>query len=263
MNPFVHTGIKKRYRYFILSGILILTACILFPATATAQQKINAEYRFTVVPTFPVSKQIFLTTYVGYVGNPGTKTTSYYIGAPFIVTYKPNEVLELMAGAFLIINKQKTGSDNNEFRPLAGVKLTMPNTGNLHIFNWTRYEYRSFNYDDNSLNNVKNRIRNRVGIEFPLSKNAWEPKSWYGFNDFEFFYTFEKGYLDRFRQRFGAGYVLNKQWKAEFIYHIQMQKSGKDLNPVWTDNIFRINMKWAIPNKKLKVHHNDQLDMDE
>jgi len=241
----------------------LLIAEMLFSFIVPAQQKINNEYRLTMVPTFPVSKKLFLTTYVGYVNNPGTNTTSYYIGAPFIVTYKPNEVVELMAGAFLVINKVTGGSDSKEFRPLAGLKLTLPNTNNLHVFNWTRYEYRSFTYDDKGLNNVKNRIRNRVAIEFPLSKNAWQPKSWYGLSDFEFFYTFEKGYFDRFRQRFGAGYVLNSQWKAELIYHIQMQKTSKDLNPVWTDNIFRLNMKWAIPNKKNIAHHNDQLDMDE
>ncbi len=214
------------------------------------------------MPTFPLSKKIFLTTYVGYVNNPGNKIVSYYIGAPLIVTYKPNEVVEFMAGAFLVINKDKLSSDSKEFRPLAGVKFTLPNENNLHIFSWTRYEYRSFDYEDNSLNNVKNRIRNRFAIEFPLSKNAWQPQSWYGLSDFEIFYTFEKGYFDRFRQRFGTGYVLNAQWKAELIYHIQLLKDSKTNSPVWTDNIFRLNMKWAIPNKKFKVHHNDQLDLD-
>jgi hypothetical protein len=242
---------------------LILIFCIISNGVKAQQQNINSEYRFTVVPTYALSNQLFLTTYIGYVNNTGTNTTSYYIGAPFIVTYKPNEVVELMAGAFLVVNKIKGGYDNNEFRPLAGVKFTLPNTNNLHVFNWTRYEYRSFNYEDKSLNNVKNRIRNRIAIEFPLSKNAWQTKSLYALSDFEFFYTFEKGYFDRFRQRFGVGYVLDKQWKAELIYHIQLLKDSKELNPEWTDNIFRLNMKWAIPNKKHKVHHNDQLDMDD
>ncbi len=256
-------NMKKRTTRFIQSYLIMLTCSILFQNIVIAQEKINPEYRFTVVPTYAVSNKIFLTTYIGYVNNPGTNTTSYYIGAPLLVTYKPVAAVEFMAGAFLVINKVTGGVDSKEFRPLAGLKFTIPNTNNLHIFNWTRYEYRSFNYDDKSLNNVKNRLRNRVAVEFPLSKNAWEPKSWYGFSDFEFFYTFEKRYFDRFRQRFGIGYVVNKQWKAEFIYHIQMLKNGSDLNPQWTDNIFRLNLKWAIPNKKFKVNHTDQLDMDE
>jgi hypothetical protein len=255
---------KKQSFGFILCCILIPFSIVLIPEKINAQkQEINSEYRLTVVPTYALSKKLFLTTYLGYVNNTGTNTTSYYIGLPFIATYKPNEVVELMAGAFLVVNKVKGGTDNNEFRPLIGAKLTLPNTNNLHVFNWTRYEYRSFKYEDKTLNNVKNRIRNRIAIEFPLSKNAWQPKSWYALSDFEFFYTFEKGYFDRFRQRFGVGYVLDKQWKAEFIYHIQMLRDSQDHNPEWTDNIFRLNMKWAMPHKHNKIQHKDQLDMDD
>ena len=256
--------IHHPFRPTFLTCILLFICCMLYADAATAQQKINDEYRLTVVPTFPINKKIFVTTYLGYVNNTGTDISSFYVGAPGIVTYKVNNAVEVMGGAFLIMNNVKTGNDSKEFRPFAGLKLKVPNAGNLHIFNWTRYEFRSFTYaDDKSLNNTKKRIRNRMAIEFTLSKNAWEPKSLYGLSDFEFFYTFEKGYFDRFRQRFGGGYIIDKQWRAEFFYHIQLVKSSKDLNPVWNDNIFRLNIKWAIPNKKLIPHHFDQLDMDE
>jgi hypothetical protein len=251
-------------RLIIVPFIFLFFCFFLYTNSTSAQEKINDEFRLTLVPTFPLNKNIFLTTYLGFVNNTGTHISSFYVGAPGIVTYKINNSVEVMAGAFLIMNNVKTGNDSKEFRPFAGLKLKVPNAGNLHIFNWTRYEHRSFRYaDDHSLNNTKNRIRNRMAIEFPLSKHAWEPKSWYGLSDFEFFYTFEKGYFDRFRQRFGGGYVINKQWKAELIYHLQMVKSSEGLNPVWTDNIFRLNLKWAIPNKKLIPHHFDQLDIDE
>ncbi len=200
--------------------LLFLIVCLFLIKKVDAQEVINSEYRFTFVPTYPVSKNLFLTTYLGYVNNTGTKTRSYYIGAPLIVTYKPYDFLELMGGAFLVVNKITNGTDNKEFRPLLGVKLILPNDHKLNIFNWTRYEYRSFSYDNKSLNNVKNRLRNRLAIEFPISKQAWQPNTWYGLSDFEFFYTFEKGYFDQFRQRFGAGYVVNKHLKGELIYHI-------------------------------------------
>jgi hypothetical protein len=44
---------------------------------------------------------------------------------------------------------------------------------------------------------------------------------------------------------------------------MQFVKNSEDLNPVWNDNIFRLNFKWAIPNKKLIPNHFDQLDVDE
>jgi hypothetical protein len=234
----------------ILGYFLLL--CMLLPTIATAQddeEDINSEYRITFVPTYPINKKLFLTSYLGYVKVPSTGAQTYYVGAPLLVTYRPNQVIELMAGAFVVINNLKTGDDNVETRPLAGVKFSLPNAHHLNIFSWTRYEYRSFNYDVDSLDNVKNRLRSRVGIEFPLSKNAWAPKTYYGFTDFEMFYTIEKGYFDRFRERLGIGYVLDAHWKVEFIYHIQMLKKSKDLNPEWTDNIFRLNIKWSIPHK--------------
>jgi len=251
-------------KFSVLSGIFILTACLLFPQTVRAQEKIGNEYRVTVVPTYPLSKKVFLTTYLGYVNNTTTNISSYYIGAPFLVIYRPNKVVELMAGAFLIVNDTKGSSvnDNLELRPLAGLKLSLPNEHKLNIYNWTRYELRTFFYRNDSLNNIKNRFRNRIGIEFPISKNVWQANSWYGLADFEFFFTVEKGYIDRFRQRFGVGYVLPANFRLEFIYHIQLLRSATDENPRWTDNIFRLNLKWTIANKKHEAIE-DPPDMDE
>ena len=247
-----HTGVKRSLKDILTSCVLLFTISIMMPEVATAQEeeKIYGEYRVTFVPTYPLSKKVFLTTYLGYVKVPHKNTTSYYVGSPLLVTYRINPYIELMAGAFVLINKVENGNDNNEFRPLGGLKLSLPNTHNLNIYNWTRYEYRSFYYDDESLDNVKNRLRNRIGLEIPLSKNAWQPKTLYALTDFEFFYTFEKGYFDRFRERLGLGYIIDAHWRVEMIYHIQLLKESKDLNPVWTDNIFRLNFKWTIPHPK-------------
>ena len=229
-------------------------------AQATAEQEIHSEYRITIVPTYPVSRKVFLTTYYGYVNIPSSKTNTYYVGAPLLVTYRPTPVVELMAGAFLVINDLKEGNDNTEVRPLAGIKLNLPNDHHLNIFSWTRYELRSFYYGDKTLNNVKNRLRNRIGIEFPLSKDAWAPKTFYGFTDFEMFYTIEKGYFDRFRERLGFGRVLSQHWRVELIYHMQLLKQSKDLNPQWTDNIFRLNIKWTLAHKKHGPAHPVDVD---
>jgi hypothetical protein len=132
------------FRQTFLPGISIFICCMLSTGSATAQEKVNNEFRLTLVPTFPINKKVFVTTYIGYVNNTGTNTSSFYVGAPGIITYKVNKVVEVMTGAFLIVANAKEGNDSKEFRPFAGLKLKAPNTGNLHIFNWTRYEFRSF-----------------------------------------------------------------------------------------------------------------------
>lgn len=245
-----YANIKRSSGYFFLSGVLLLTIAILLPNVTMAQEEIHSEYRVTLVPTYPVSKKVFLTTYLGYVNIPNGNRVTYYVGGPLLVTYRPSPVIELMAGAFFVFNRTDGEHENTEYRPLAGVKLYLPNNHQMNIYNWTRYEFRAFFYDDKNLNNVKNRIRNRIGIEFPLSKNAWQPKTFYALTDFELFYTVEKGYFDRFRDRLGLGRVIDKHWRVELIYHIQLLKDSKDDNPEWTDNIFRLNIKWALPHKK-------------
>ena len=242
--------IKGSVNYFLLSCMLLLTVFVLLPGAATAQEKIYNEYRVTIVPTYPVSKKVFLTTYLGYVNIPYTNRVNFYLGAPLLVTYRPNPVVEFMAGAFLVFSKINGNKENTEFRPLAGVKVYLPNSYHMNIYNWTRYELRCFYYDDKSLNNVRHRLRNRIGLEFPLSKKAWQPKTMYALTDFEFFYSFDKGYFDRFRERLGLGYVIDKHWRVEMIYHIQLLKESEEHNPEWTNNIWRLNIKWQIPHKK-------------
>ena len=249
INP-VYTGIGRPFKDFLLSCILLSVFSILLPGVAMAQEEIHSEYRVTLVPTYPVSKKIFLTTYMGYVNIPNTDRVSYYLGAPLMVTYRPSPIVEFELGAFLLFNRINGAKENTEFRPLAGVKLYLPNSHNVNIYNWTRYELRCFYYDDKNLNNVKNRLRNRIGLEIPLSKKAWQPKTNYALTDFEMFYTVEKGYFDRFRERVGLGRVIDKHWRVELIYHIQLLKESEDLNPKWTDNIFRLNIKLSLPHKK-------------
>ena len=245
-----NTYIKRSANYLLLSYIPLLTVFILLPGVATAQDKIYNEYRVTIVPTYPVTERIFLTTYLGYVNIPHHDRVNYYLGAPLLVTYRLSPVVELMAGGFLVFSKLDGDKENTEFRPLTGVKLYLPNNNHMNIYNWTRYELRCFYYDDKSLNNVRHRLRNRIGLEFPLSKKAWQPKTMYALTDFEFFYSFDRGYFDRFRERLGFGYVIDLQWRAEMIYHIQLLKSSEDTNPEWTNNIWRLNIKWQIPHKK-------------
>jgi hypothetical protein len=67
--------------------------------------------------------------------------------------------------------------------------------------------------------------------------------------------------MERFRQRFGVGYIIVKQWILNFLYHIQLDRANKDLNPYWTSNIFRLDVRWNILHK---VHPplNDAPDTD-
>jgi hypothetical protein len=235
-----------------LLGSFVLTACLLFSKPMQAQEAISNEYRVIFVPTYAISKDFFLTSYLGYVNNVDNKTVSTYVGLPGLFIYKLKPDFQLQAGAFFIFNNNnfQPDKDNREFRFVIGEKINLPNSHNLRLSNWTRYELRGFNYENNNLDKTNNRFRSRFAIEFPISKNSWQPKSWYGISDFEIFYTVEKGFFDKFRQRFGLGYIVDKQWTLNFVYHIQLDRTAEDLRPIWTTNIFRLDIRFNLLNRK-------------
>lgn len=243
---------KYKNRNTALFGSLILAIVLLYAKPVHAQDSIGNEYRMIFVPTYALSKVFFLTSYLGYVNNTDTDITSTYVGLPGLFVYRLNTNFQLQGGAFLIMNEDRSPKDrdNKEVRYVLGEKINLPNNNNLHISNWTRYELRDFHFEDNQLNKTDNRIRSRFSVEFPIGKNPWQPNSWYGITDFEMFYTFEKGFFDKFRQRFGLGYIVDKQWTLNFVYHIQLDRSAKDLRPIWTTNIFRLDIRWTIPHRK-------------
>ena len=233
------------------ASFLAVIHCFLHSQPIQAQESVSNEYRVILVPTYAFSKDLFLTTYLGYVNNPDSKIISTYIGLPGLLVYRLQDNLQFQAGSFLILNSDNSAAnkDNKEIRYVLGEKINLRNASNLHISNWTRYELRNFHYDDNSLNKTNNRFRSRFAIEFPIGKNPWRSNSWYGISDFELFYTLEKGYFERFRQRFGVGYIIDKKWTLNFVYHIQLDRAAKNLNPEWTTNILRLDVRWTIPHK--------------
>ncbi len=243
---------KDKISTIYLVAFFVWMACLLFSKPVQAQEAISNEYRVIIIPTYAFSKDFFITAYLGYINNTDSKIISTYIGLPGLFVYRPKDNLQLQVGSFLRLNRDNSAAnkDNREIRYVLGEKINLRNKFNLHISNYTRYELRNFHYEDQSLNETNNRFRSRFAIEFPIGKNPWQPNSWYGISDFELFYTLEKGYFERFRQRFGAGYILDKQWTLNFVYHIQLDRAAKSLNPEWTTNIFRLDVRWTIPHKK-------------
>jgi hypothetical protein len=134
-------------------AVTLIAISLLNSKSIHAQEAIDNEYRLIVVPTYPISEKFYLTTYFGYVNNTDSKIISTYIGLPGLLVYKPKTNFQLQAGCFLILNNDKSeiNKDSKEIRYVLGEKINLPNTNDLRIYNWTRYELRSFNYENNDL----------------------------------------------------------------------------------------------------------------
>lgn len=236
-------------------SVLALAASVARPASAQTTgtpDSINNEYRLTLVATRPAAdrEKLIFFGYLGVVDSPDKQVESLYVAPPGLIV-KPRKWVEIWLGLFLVFNSSQGAANSWESRPLTGLKLYVPNHANLNLYNFTRLEYRSVHQSGSTTNTP--RLRDRVGVEVPFTQaKAWQPKTWYGLADVEYFYRLNEKYLERYRIRGGVGYVLNKTWRAEFIYHAEYTGANGQAK-AYTNNIWRLNFKLSLPRRGQRV----------
>jgi hypothetical protein len=239
----------KSYRQIGCFRLLMLAGMVaLFLADSVMAQSsddITNEYRLTLVTSKPVTNKLILFGYLGVVKAPDKEVGTLYYSPPGII-YKPKPWVELWAGMFGLYNRYLNANNSWEIRPLTGVKFFVPNKAKMNIFNFTRYEYRFVN--QNHYTQTIPRLRNRVGIEAPLAgkKESWTPKTLYALADAEPIWRLDDKYLQLVRVRAGLGYIINKTWRVEFLYHAEFSGS-KNGALKYTGNIWRLNFKLTLP----------------
>lgn len=214
--------------------------------TPTPPPDITNEYRATLVTSKPISDKVILFQYLGVVKAPDKGVGTLYYSPPGII-YRAKPWVEIWAGLFGLYNNNKNSANSWEMRPLTGVKFFVPNKKKINLYNFSRFEYRFINQNHNTTSQP--RFRNRTGIEFPLSKkNPWTPKTFYALADVEPIWRLDDKYMSLLRIRGGLGYIVNKTWRAEFIYHSEFT-GGKGQPKNYTGNIWRLNIKLNLPRR--------------
>jgi Protein of unknown function (DUF2490) len=252
------TKSRKSAQYIIVGRISIAIAIFIstFSSVGKAQDTdITNEYRATLVTSRPVADKVVLFQYLGYVTAPDKSVKTIYYSPPGVI-YKAKPWLELWVGMFGLYNFNENTANSWELRPLAGVKVYLPNKKKLNIYNFTRFEYRFIN-QNNETQGIP-RIRNRIGIEAPLAKGekAWTPKTFYALGDVEPIWRLDNDTLQFVRLRAGVGYIFNKTWRAEVIYHTEF--SGDPTK--YTGNIWRLNIKLNLPRKGSRHTHDIDIE---
>jgi hypothetical protein len=257
--------IKKFYNKYLIipfSTMLLLMCFIsMVPQPARAQDDIGNEYRFTVFPSHKITDKLTGFAYLGYVTNPDKGYKTYYLGWP-AAAYTANSWLQIWGGLVGLYTSNSASSDKIELRPFAGGKVFLPNNLKWNIYNFTRYEYRA-TQDRNTRDwSSVNRLRSRFGLELPFASSikAWKPGSFYGLADAEPYYRFDKGWVDPFRIRVGVGYIVDERFRFEFIYHAQYTHPSGNSALVYTDNIFRLNIKIGLNKGIIGILNNPDLD---
>lgn len=207
---------------------------------------LSSQFRFNISTHHEIVTNLTGFIHLDYFNNPDMGEQTFRIGWPGL-TYTANRWIQLSAGLLTSYNDNNNSSDTLELRPYAGVKLFVPNDCKLHLYNFTRYEFRDTeNLDTHQWTGV-NRIRSRFGVEVPLCsvERAWKPKTWFLLADVEPFYRFDNDTFDPVRVRGGAGYVINSHLTCELIYGAQFTRSnGGSLE--FTENIIYLNIKIGL-----------------
>lgn len=227
--------------------VVLLILCANVAAQDDEDPVITNEYRITNITAKPVSDKMVLFTYSGYTNSPEKHFSSYY-GSPPNIIYQVKPWMELLQGMVIVYTDNRRANDSWEFRPVSGVKFSIPNDHKWFLFSLSRFEVRMIN-QDSKLETIP-RFRNRFGLEAPLTKTekAWTPKTFYLVADVEPIFRLDQRRLQVLRLRIGTGYVLNRNVRAEILYH--HESSGTPTDPFdHTGNIFRLNIKVSLPRK--------------
>jgi len=233
----------KITRFVILFLICIFTAVSVF-----AQDDIGNEYRITLFPSHKVTDKIGGFGYLGYVWNPEKNYQTYYLGWP-CATYTPKTWMQIWGGLIGVFTENESKANQLELRPFTGAKFFLPNNLKWNIYNFTRYEYRALQDRETKEWNNYSRLRVRFGVEIPLCSRdkAWTPGKFYGLADIEPYYRFDKNHVDPLRIRGGIGYIMKSvPLRIELIYHAQYTQPTEESGLIYTDNIFRLNIKIGL-----------------
>jgi hypothetical protein len=221
-------------------------------STSARAQEVTNDGRVGAVFAHPtIVEELSGSPYFWFDDQTGS-VTSFRIAFPNII-YEAKPWLQGWSGVLVTWKNNSPSGDTREFRPYVGVKVFVPNSVHIHIFDWTRYEWRrTTNTDKDTVTRVW-RFRTRPGVEFPLSAEAWQPGTFYGLANGELFV--EHHFVDAVRFMSGAGYIKNDRVRLEFNYVFELSRSSSTDTLAYTNNSFRLDFKYSF---KEGLHHKQE-----
>ncbi|HUK37005.1 MAG TPA: DUF2490 domain-containing protein [Vicinamibacterales bacterium] len=168
---------------------------------------------------------------------------SYRVAFPNVI-YHAKPWLQGWSGVIVNWTDNEASGNTRELRPYVGLKIFVPNSVHLHLFDWTRVEWRRITNTGDDTITREWRLRTRPGVEFPLSTRAWQPGTFYGLANGELFV--EHGFINGVRFMSGAGYIRNDRVRVEVNYVLELSRTAPIDALAYTDNSFRLDFKYSF-----------------
>ena len=223
-------GASIAFRAFLL-------AIVVLGAHSAGAQEVADDGRIGVIFAHPIAGELSGAPYVWFDHQTGGVKT-YRVSIPD-VDYRARRWLHGVGG--FIVNWTDGQGNTREIRPYVGVKIFMPNSAHVHLYDLTRFEWRRITNTASDTITRERRFRTRPGVEFPLSTRAWQPATFYGLANGEIFV--EHGFVDALRFMSGAGYIKSDRVRLEFQYLLELSRKASTNALAYSGNSFRLDFR--------------------
>jgi hypothetical protein len=231
-------------------------ACVLLLVALAAPhadaQEVTDDGRVGVIFAHPIVLDEFSGAPYVWFDNQTGGVKSYRVAFPNII-YHARPWLQGWGGVIVTWKDDQASGNTRELRPYVGVKVFVPNSAHIHLYDWTRFEWRRVTNTDRDTITREGRFRNRPGVEFPLSARAWQPGTFYGLANAELFV--ERDFVNALRFMSGAGYVRNDRVRIELQYVFELSRKSSSDALAHSDDSFRLDVKLSF---KEGLHHKQE-----
>src|SRR5262245_3362337 len=205
-------------------------------------QEVTDDGRIGVIFAHPIAGDFSGQPYVWFDDQTGG-VRRYRLSFPD-VTYRARTWLRGMGGFIVNWTDGQASGNTRELRPWVGVKIFVPNSAHIHVYDLTRFEWRRITNTTSDTLTREGRFRTRPGVEFPLSTNAWQPRTFYGLANGEMFV--QHSFVNALRFASGAGYIKSDRLRIEFQYVLELSRKASTDALAYSDNSFRLDFKFSF-----------------
>jgi hypothetical protein len=234
-----------------IAARLLLVLIVLGAHTARAQE-VTDDGRVGMILAHPLIVDDFSGAPYFWFDDQTGGVRTYRVSFPNVI-YHARPWLQGWGGLIVSWVDNQASGNTRELRPYVGVKVFMPNSAHIHVYNLTRYEWRRITNTDSNTITRETRFRTRPGVEFPLSTRAWQPGTWYGLANGEVFV--EHAFVDAVKFMSGAGYIKTDRVRVEFQYVLELSRKSSTDALAYSDNSFRLDFKYSF---KEGLHHKQE-----
>ena len=230
----------------------VLGLAVVLARGASAQDNASTvnDYRAEITFAHPIAGRFSGAPYVRF--DDQTNATKVYRIAFPVVMYEATSWLQGWSGLYVNWNvAEEPGDSTREIRPYVGVKVSVPNSVHIHLYDLSRFEWRRITNTSSDAVTSEVRFRTRPSVEFPLSSRAWKPGTYYGLANVEAFV--EHGFLNELRFGSGAGYIASDRLRIGIEYVAELTRSAPSKALVYSTSSFRLNIRFSFAEGLLQM----------